>query len=119
MTKKPDFELTFSLNVLHHLGIGLYSNVPAVISEMVANAWDSGATLVVIRLEKDFFVVEDNGKGMSLDELNERFLRVGYQKRNDEPALIVGEKMRHVMGRKGIGKLSVFFSLCVFFFCLV
>lgn len=108
MSKKPKFELSFSLNVLHHLGVGLYSNTPAVLSEMVANAWDSGATRITITLDQDSIVIEDNGRGMSLNELNERYLRVGYQKRKEESVLIVEGEPRHVMGRKGIGKLSAF-----------
>jgi hypothetical protein len=43
--EKP-FELKISLNVLEHLGINLYSNVPSVLSEIVANAWDADATQV-------------------------------------------------------------------------
>ena len=35
---------------LHHLGIGLYSNVPAVQSELVANAWDADGTGIMINL---------------------------------------------------------------------
>jgi len=36
-----DYTLTLDLNVLNHLGINLYSNVPAVLSEVVANSWDA------------------------------------------------------------------------------
>ena len=38
------FKLTLDYNVINHLGINLYSNIPAVISEAVANAWDADAT---------------------------------------------------------------------------
>jgi len=34
------YEVTLRLNVLSHLGT-LYSNVPAVLSEIVENAWDA------------------------------------------------------------------------------
>ena len=30
------YKMTLSLNVLNHLGVGLYSNVPAVLSEVIA-----------------------------------------------------------------------------------
>lgn len=108
MSESPKYELSFSLNVLNHLGIGLYSNIPAVLSEMVANAWDAGATQVHISILQDEIVIDDNGRGMSFDEINQRFLRVGYQKRRDELTIRANEIDRHVMGRKGIGKLSVF-----------
>ena len=39
------FIMSLSLNVLNHLGINLYSNIPAVVlSEIVANSWDADAT---------------------------------------------------------------------------
>ena len=38
------YTMTISLNVLHHLGIGLYSNIPTVMSEVVANAGDPDAS---------------------------------------------------------------------------
>ena len=37
------FIMSLSLNVLNHLGINLYSNIPAVLSEIVANSWDADA----------------------------------------------------------------------------
>lgn len=38
------YHMRISLNVLQHLGIGLYSSIPAVLSEIIANAWDADAT---------------------------------------------------------------------------
>lgn len=108
MAKQRKYAMSFSLNVLNHLGIGLYSNIPAVLSELVANAWDSGATQIRINIGQSEVVIEDNGRGMSLAEINNRFLRIGYQKRKEENTLQVDGIDRHVMGRKGIGKLSAF-----------
>ena len=34
---RPQYAMTLSLNVLRHLGFGLYSNIAAVLSEVVAN----------------------------------------------------------------------------------
>lgn len=106
MTSSP-FEMTLDLNVLNHLGIGLYSNIPAVISEAVANSWDADATRVEITIDRDSgtIVISDNGCGMSVSDVNSRYLRVGYRKRDESAETPSG---RHVMGRKGIGKLSLF-----------
>ncbi|HEV2887888.1 MAG TPA: ATP-binding protein, partial [Jatrophihabitans sp.] len=103
------YEMSISLNVLNHLGLNLYSNHPAVLSEAVANAWDADAHSVTITLDLDSetVVVHDDGCGMTLEDINNRFLRVGYQRRND-PATSVTPSGRQVMGRKGIGKLSLF-----------
>lgn len=107
--QKVKFKMKIDLNVLNHLGINLYSNTPAVISEAIANSWDAGAenVSILIDTEKNEMIIEDDGSGMTLDELNGKFLRVGYKKRengeNSSP-----KHSRKVMGRKGIGKLSLF-----------
>src|SRR6185312_1074605 len=103
-----DYELSIDLNALNHLGINLYSNVPAVISEVVANSWDADAENVWIAIDKNQgeITITDDGQGMCKDDINRRYLKVGYRKRDElthTPLL-----RRHVMGRKGIGKLSLF-----------
>ena len=107
-TQSRDYEMRLSLNVLNHLGIYLYSNTAAVLSEVVANAWDADADEVDIRIDGTGKTVKirDDGRGMTLEDINRRFLLVGYQKRQDEPGLT--PKERAPMGRKGIGKLSLF-----------
>lgn len=101
--------MTLDLNILNHLGIHLYSNVPAVISEAVANAWDAEAKEVAIKLDqkKDRIEITDTGWGMSEKDINDKYLKIGYQKRKHEKTITPNLK-RHVMGRKGIGKLSLF-----------
>jgi len=103
------YHMTIDLNVLNHLGINLYSNIPAVLAEAVSNAWDADAENVSVKidLKKKSIVIEDDGHGMSEQDINDKFLRVGYQRRE------AGEGKtpkfnRPVMGRKGIGKLSLF-----------
>ena len=107
-TGQEQFRLTISLNVLEHLGINLYSNVPSVLSEIVANAWDADASEVRVTWDRAAgrIVIQDDGIGMTPGEINERFLNVGYRRRNGQPGPTF--KGRHPMGRKGIGKLSLF-----------
>ena len=101
------YEMTIDYNVLNHLGINLYSNTPAVLSEVVANSWDADATEVHIEIKKGIITIKDNGHGMTLDDINNKYLKVGYERR--EPGKkSVTKRGRNVMGRKGIGKLSLF-----------
>lgn len=104
----PSYRMELSLNVLEHLGINLYSNVPAVLSEVVANAWDADSAVVQVTLDRvnDQIIIQDDGTGMTRDEVNRRFLRVGYRRRDEQPGPT--PKGRFPMGRKGIGKLSLF-----------
>ena len=101
------YTMSLDMRVLQHLGIRLYSNVAAVISELVANSWDAEATEVRIRFDGDDRIfISDNGNGMTVAEINSRFLNVGYEKRKEEGEASPNFK-RDFMGRKGIGKLSV------------
>lgn len=102
------YEMTMDLNILNHLGLNLYSNTPAVLSEVVANSYDADATTVDITLSQEDGMIEivDDGNGMTLDDVNNKFLLVGYQKRNNGEARSL-KYNRSVMGRKGIGKLSL------------
>ncbi|MFC9442114.1 MULTISPECIES: ATP-binding protein [Brevibacterium] len=110
MTKvSTPFEFTVDLAVVESLGINLYSNAAAVLSELVANAWDADSNAVDIHWNEsgDEITIIDDGNGMSQGELNSRFLRVAYKKREEEGTKSPVHK-RPYMGRKGIGKLSVF-----------
>ena len=99
-------EIKISLAALEHLGMNLYSTIPAVLSEIVANAWDADAGQVSVKLGDGGIEIQDDGIGMTRDQVIDRFLDVGFQRR---PAM--GDrtaKRRQPMGRKGIGKLSSF-----------
>ena len=102
------YKMTISLNVLNHLGINLYSNMPAVLSEVVANSWDADAEIVDITIGKEEITIEDDGCGMSYDDINNKYLYIGYERRNKPDEAITPIHHRPVMGRKGIGKLSLF-----------
>ena len=39
------FGFNIDLNVLNHLGLSLYSSTPAVLTEIVSNAWDADAKM--------------------------------------------------------------------------
>ena len=95
-------------DALKHLGIGLHSNVPAVLAEAVANAWDADAEHVDIRTGPGRRItIRDDGAGMTVSDANEKYLRVGYARR-EKGETRTGRHGRPVMGRKGIGKLSLF-----------
>ena len=102
------YKLVISLTVLDDLGDKLYSSIPAVLSEAVANAWDADAREVSIQIDfaTKTIVITDDGVGMDLNDVNDKYLTVGYRRR--ESGQVTTALGRHVMGRKGIGKLSLF-----------
>ena len=111
---KSRYTMRLSLNVLNHMGLSLYSNTPAVIAEVIANAWDADATEVDVEVDAAAMTITvcDNGVGMDLADVNEKYLYVGYRKREtasaDAAEPFLTERGRKPMGRKGIGKLSLF-----------
>lgn len=81
------YKMSINLQVLNHLGLNLYSNTSAVLSEVVANAWDADATQVDIKISGDTITITDNGNGMDLSDINHKYLTVGYQKRSESAFL--------------------------------
>jgi hypothetical protein len=108
---KAKFELKTTLSVLEDLGINNYTNAAAVLSEIVANAWDADASNVSVKVTgtaaNRVMTIEDDGIGMTVEDINRRYLTVGY-KRREAPGGGRTSAGRPVMGRKGIGKLAVF-----------
>ena len=107
MEAPKKYQMSINLNVLNHLGINLYSNIPAVLSEVVANSWDADATNVDIEINTEKITITDDGHGMTYDDINSKYLEIGYERRIHQ-AVKTKEFNRDVMGRKGIGKLSLF-----------
>ena len=110
----PKYYMTISLNVLNHMGLNLYSNTPSVLAEVIANSWDADATEVDVHfdLAQKTICVSDDGYGMDLEDVNSKYLYVGYQKRprdiTPDQEFLTPMFSRRPMGRKGIGKLSLF-----------
>lgn len=101
-------ELKFSIanNAVTHLGRNLYSTTPPALAELVANSYDAYATEVNINLSNESIAIIDNGKGLNLQEFEDKYAIIGSAKKREEPFNnIPGRKP---MGKKGIGKLAAF-----------
>lgn len=103
---KP-FQFEISLSVLNHLGRNLYRNFITVIAEAVSNSWDAEAQNVWINIDKEgnTFSIKDDGLGMTAEDFQEKFLKIGYSKRKDGKRTTDGG--RPFIGAKGIGKLAL------------
>lgn len=119
------YQMTISRLTVDKLGVKLYDRVSAVIAEIIANSYDADAEKVVIRapmgewlatkskgnvVDQGFLIeVQDNGVGMTTEEVNEFYLKVGRERRTDPKRGDLSKKhQRRVMGRKGVGKLAPF-----------
>ena len=108
MANKGGYTFEISLSVLDHLGRKLYRNFSTVLGEAISNSWDAGANNVWIYINKDknSFYIKDDGEGMNSKDFQEKFLKVGYSKRQNgvDVSPTTG---RPYIGRKGIGKLAL------------
>ncbi|MYD69545.1 MAG: hypothetical protein F4W89_02205 [Acidobacteria bacterium] len=138
-------------HMLEDLGLNLYSSLPRVLVEFIANAYDADASHASISMdfqlirqlraemrqhwrqlqdaakataaagetppdlapleegllpEAAVIAIQDNGHGMSLDQLRNRFLVAGRRRRLEEGNRSPGGRV--LMGRKGVGKLAGF-----------
>ncbi|MGF6906809.1 ATP-binding protein [Fusobacterium sp. PH5-44] len=105
------WKMTFDLNTLDHLGVKLYKHYSPIIAELISNSWDADATEVNIYLYDDSekkIIVSDNGNGMTSDELQNNFLKIGRNRRLESKKDLSEIHLRPILGKKGIGKLSMF-----------
>ena len=107
MTSDKSFTFEISLSVLDHLGRNLYRSFVTVLGEAISNSWDANANNVWIYIdkEKNNFFIKDDGDGMTADDFQSKFLKIGYSKRKKGEN--TSSKGRPYIGRKGIGKLAL------------
>src|SRR6266705_4212690 len=91
--------------LLDSLGLALYHEIPRALFELVANAWDADSPVVDIEVPRTWtpsaiLTVRDEGEGMNRDDVEDKFLYLGYNRREDRPLTKNG---RLPMGNKGIG----------------
>ncbi len=104
--EKIPFTLGYAALTL--LGKGMYSNLWAALSELIANGIDAHAENVYVYIDmsnKQHSVIEilDDGDGMSIDEIRKKYVVIGNNKRNH------AKDADSLMGRKGVGKLAALF----------
>jgi len=102
------FEFEISLSVLNHLGRNLYRNFITVLGEAISNSWDADAKNVWIDIDKEnsVFSIKDDGDGMTANDFQSKFLKIGYSKRK-KGVTKTAKRKRPFIGAKGIGKLAL------------
>jgi signal transduction histidine kinase len=112
-------EFKVSSELKNIIGQDLIVNDQVAIFELVKNSYDAHATRVDIIFEKDKIIIKDNGKGMTLDDLKNKWLFVAYSAKKDnkeDDNLKYDNKYkdyrskinlkRGFAGAKGIGRFS-------------
>jgi hypothetical protein len=99
-----------SAKVFGHLSQGLYRTPAGAIKELISNSFDADARLV--KLHTGFptfetFSCQDNGTGMSEDEFRRLMNRGIGSSYKRTPAVLKTDSGRPVIGRLGLGILSL------------
>jgi hypothetical protein len=92
--------------------LGTLVHYPEIaLTELVANAWDAGATTVDILIPEDYnqkLIVEDNGIGLTKEQFRERWMKLGYDRIKHQgknvifPPDVDGKRLAY--GRNGVGR---------------
>lgn len=121
MDTKEEYIDTISLQVaaqiIKHISAGLYRSPGSSIKELLSNSFDADASNVDVmfhfsypngELYLDKITIRDNGIGMSIKDLYYVFTHIGGSEKNtSNEAQLTHNKKRKIVGRMGIGMLSV------------
>lgn len=102
----------FEENYLARTHKTLTSNPVIAITELVANAWDAGASKVIVTIPEEYnqeISIEDNGCGLSDNEFKERWMTLSYNRLVHQGSNVsfpphVASQHRIAFGRNGIGR---------------
>lgn len=117
MSDNLEFKVSSGLKSI--IGKDLITDDNIAVFELVKNSYDAQAKNIEIIFEEDKIIIADDGKGMSLDDLKDKWLFVAYSAKKDntedstpgEPSKNNSyrdkiQERRHYAGAKGIGRFS-------------
>ncbi|MCI3918593.1 ATP-binding protein [Streptococcus intermedius] len=97
-SEKLHFKVSSGLKDI--LGRDLITNELVAIFELVKNGYDADATEIdlIINSYDDYIIIQDNGKGMNRDDIENKWLFVAHSEKKDSDRVYAGSK--------GIGRFS-------------
>ena len=100
--------------ILRSLG-SIVTQPDIALTELIANAWDAGASTVNIAIPEDTgqtLYIEDDGTGMSEEEFQNRWMKLRYDRLRSQGRKVVfpdgSDKNRYAFGRNGVGRHGLF-----------
>ncbi|MBU2914845.1 ATP-binding protein [Reichenbachiella agariperforans] len=108
MSEKLEFKVSSGLKDI--IGRDLITDDFIAVFELVKNSYDANAKNVLIEFHKDKIIISDDGDGMSIDDIKNKWLFVAYsskkQNESDDDFRDKIQERRHYAGAKGIGRFS-------------
>ncbi len=115
MSEQLEFKISTGLKDI--IGKDLITDEFIAVFELVKNSFDAFAKNVLITIENNKIIIADDGKGMSFDDLKNKWLFVAYSAKKDnsedkvndsknESYRDIIQERKHYAGAKGIGRFS-------------
>ena len=107
---KPEGSLPFTVEsiLLRELGERLVKRPEVALIELIKNSYDADATECKIYSKSDDSItIFDDGVGMTLDQFQNGWLRIGTQHKSENHQSL--KYLRDITGEKGLGRFSVRF----------
>lgn len=93
---------------------GIANQTDIALTELVANAWDAGATNVSIFIpdkKGDKLIVKDNGIGLTSEQFHKRWMKLRYNRLKHQGKNVIfpdnKKRNRIAYGRNGVGRHSL------------
>ena len=113
--KLDDCGILFEDDYLNRELGGIITRPDIALTELVANAWDAGASIVQITIpdeEGEVLAIEDDGTGMSEDDISERWMKLRYNRLKHQGRRVTFPdnlpNNRVAYGKNGIGRHGLF-----------
>jgi len=107
--RSGEFRFSIDSSLLFQLGERLVAKPSIALAELVKNAYDADATQVTITLENvghpgGTIVIEDDGHGMSFEEMLNNWMRIATIVKRENPVSRI--YCRPLTGAKGVGRFA-------------
>ncbi len=107
------FEVQYESNYLQRsIAGGITKFTDVALTELIANAHDAGATKVQITIPNELgqmLIIEDNGIGMTAEHFQSRWMKLSYNRLNNQGEWVnfpfeLSHVKRKAYGRNGVGR---------------
>lgn len=88
------------------LGVQNFSTDESAILELVKNAYDARASFVKFQFENDTLTVIDDGIGMNIYDIKQKWMHVGKSTK-DYTTILENNQVRVLAGSKGVGRFAL------------
>lgn len=88
------------------LGVQNFSTDESAILELVKNAYDARASFVKIDFNSDTLTIIDDGFGMNIDDIKQKWMHVGKSTK-DYTTVLDNKQVRVLAGSKGVGRFAL------------